>query len=132
MPKRYISVDHLFLPARCPLPSSISLPASPVTTLIFGAVTGLLWLSTVPPTSALVALMFGTRWLAMLFGFAFLSHQIGGFLGVWLGGLVFDPWLLRSGVVAGSRLRRRFGDHQPADRRRAGRPPRGRRRLSCH
>ena len=50
--------------------------------MIFGAVTGLLWLSTVPPTSALVAVMFGTRWLAMLFGFAFFSHQVGGFLGV--------------------------------------------------
>ena len=55
--------------------------------MIFGAVTGLLWLSTVPPTSGLVALMFGTRWLTMLFGFAFFSHQVGGFLGVWLGGL---------------------------------------------
>ena len=43
-----------------------------------------------PPTSALVAVMFGTRWLAMLFGFAFFSHQVGGFLGVWLGGLVFE------------------------------------------
>jgi predicted MFS family arabinose efflux permease len=53
-------------------------------------VTGLLWLSTVPPTSGLVAVMFGTRWLAMLFGIAFLSHQVGGFLGVWLGGIVFD------------------------------------------
>ena len=51
---------------------------------------GLLWLSTVPPTSALVALMFGTRWLAMLFGFAFFSHQVGGFLGVWLGGILFE------------------------------------------
>jgi hypothetical protein len=44
----------------------------------------------VPPTSGLVALMFGTRWLAMLFGFAFFSHQVGGFLGVWLGGIVFE------------------------------------------
>ena len=63
-----------------------------MTTLIFGAVTGLLWLSTVPPTSGLVAVMFGTRWLAMLFGFAFFSHQVGGFLGVWLGGIVFDTY----------------------------------------
>ena len=63
---------------------------SPAATLIFGAVTGLLWLSTVPPTSGLVAVMFGTRWLTMLFGFAFFSHQVGGFLGVWLGGIVFE------------------------------------------
>ncbi len=55
------------------------LPPSAVVTLIFGAVLGLLWLSTVPPTSGLVAVMFGTRWLAMLFGFAFFSHQVGGF-----------------------------------------------------
>jgi hypothetical protein len=67
----------------------IVLPASTASTLVFGAVTGLLWLSTVPPTSGLVALMFGTRWLTMLFGFAFFSHQVGGFLGVWLGGLAF-------------------------------------------
>ena len=60
--------------------------------MIFGAVTGLLWLSTVPPTSSLVAIMFGTRWLAMLFGFAFFSHQVGGFLGVLLGGYVFDTY----------------------------------------
>ena len=51
---------------------------------------GLLWLSTVPPTNALVALMFGTRWLTMLAGFAFFSHQVGGFLGVWLGGFLFE------------------------------------------
>ena len=57
------------------------LPPSAPVTLLFGAVLGLLWLSTVPPTSGLVALMFGTRWLAMLFGFAFFSHQVGGFLG---------------------------------------------------
>ena len=55
-----------------------------------GVITGLTWLSTVPPTSGLVAVMFGTRWLAMLYGFAFFSHQVGGFLGVWLGGVVFD------------------------------------------
>ena len=51
---------------------------------------GLLWLSTIPPTSALVAIMFGTRWLTMLLGFAFFSHQVGGFLGVWLGGVLFE------------------------------------------
>jgi len=68
----------------------VLLPPSTLATLSFGATMGLLWLSTVPPTSALVALMFGTRWLAMLFGFAFFSHQVGGFLGVWLGGILFE------------------------------------------
>jgi predicted MFS family arabinose efflux permease len=58
--------------------------------LVFAATMGLLWLSTVPPTSALVALMFGTRYMAMLYGFAFFSHQVGGFLGVWLGGVLYE------------------------------------------
>ncbi len=58
--------------------------------LIFSAVMGLLWLSTVPPTVALCARNFGVRWLATIFGLVFLAHQIGGFTGAWLGGLVFD------------------------------------------
>ncbi len=89
MPKRYI-LSVIYFVRALSIVAFIMLPASPVATLIFGAVTGLLWLSTVPPTSGLVALMFGTRWLTMLFGFAFFSHQVGGFLGVWLGGLVFE------------------------------------------
>jgi MFS family permease len=91
MPKRYI-LSIIYFARALSIIVFITLPASPVTTLIFGAVTGLLWLSTVPPTSALVAVMFGTRWLAMLFGFAFFSHQVGGFLGVLLGGFVFDSY----------------------------------------
>jgi len=51
---------------------------------------GLMWLSTVPPTNGIIVVMFGTRWLAMLSGVTFFSHQVGGFLGVWLGGVVFD------------------------------------------
>ena len=89
MPKRYI-LSFIYFARALSIVAFILLPASPVTTLIFGAVTGLLWLSTVPPTSALIAVMFGTRWLAMLFGFAFFSHQVGGFLGVWLGGFAFE------------------------------------------
>ena len=91
MPKRYL-LSAIYFARAISILVFISLPANPVTTLIFGAVTGLLWLSTVPPTSGLVAVMFGTRWLAMLFGFAFFSHQVGGFLGVWLGGFVFDTY----------------------------------------
>jgi len=89
MPKRYI-LSFIYFGRALAVVVFISLPASPTATLIFGAVTGLLWLSTVPPTSGLVALMFGTKWLTMLFGFAFFSHQVGGFLGVWLGGLLFE------------------------------------------
>jgi MFS family permease len=89
MPKRYI-LSIIYFARALSIVAFIVLPASPTATLVFGAVTGLLWLSTVPPTSALVAVMFGTRWLTTLFGFAFFSHQIGGFLGVWLGGVVFE------------------------------------------
>lgn len=60
------------------------------TVLVFSALMGLLWLSTVPPTVALVARNFGTRWLATIFGLVFLGHQVGGFAGAWVGGLVFD------------------------------------------
>jgi len=66
-------------------------PTAPVV-LTFAAVMGLLWLSTVPLTSGLVVVMFGTQHLATLFGFVFFSHQLGSFLGVWLGGIVFDQY----------------------------------------
>jgi predicted MFS family arabinose efflux permease len=88
-PKRFI-LSFIYFGRALAVVAFITLPATTTGTLIFGAVTGLLWLSTVPPTSGLVALMFGTRWLTMLFGFAFFSHQVGGFLGVWLGGLLFE------------------------------------------
>jgi len=89
LPKRYILSAIYFIRALS-IVAFISFPVTPVSAVLFGAISGLTWLSTVPPTSALVALMFGTRWLATLYGFAFVSHQIGGFLGVWLGGLVFE------------------------------------------
>jgi len=57
---------------------------------IFASVMGLLWLSTVPPTNATVAQIFGVAHLSMLGGFVFFSHQIGSFMGVWLGGLLYD------------------------------------------
>jgi MFS family permease len=89
LPKRYILSTIYFTRALATL-AFISFPVTPFSAIAFGAVSGLTWLSTVPPTSALVALMFGTRWLATLYGFAFVSHQVGGFLGVWLGGIVFE------------------------------------------
>jgi predicted MFS family arabinose efflux permease len=91
MPKRYILSAIYFTRALATV-AFISLPITPVSAIAFGAVSGLLWLSTVPPTSALVSLMFGTRWFATLYGFAFVSHQAGGFLGVWLGGIVFEKF----------------------------------------
>ena len=68
----------------------ISMPISPLSVYVFAALMGLLWLSTVPVTSALVAQIFGVAHLSMLSGFVFLSHQLGSFLGVWLGGWVYD------------------------------------------
>lgn len=65
-------------------------PLSPGSVYVFSAVMGLLWLSTVPPTNAVVAQIFGVQYMSMLGGFVFLSHQVGSFLGVWLGGKLYD------------------------------------------
>jgi predicted MFS family arabinose efflux permease len=91
LPKRYILSTIYFIRALATV-AFISFPITPTSAILFGAISGLTWLSTVPPTSALVALMFGTRWFATLYGFAFVSHQIGGFLGAWLGGIVFEKF----------------------------------------
>jgi MFS family permease len=89
MPRRYILATIYFARALVTL-AFILLPPSPTTAILFAIVSGLLWLSTVPPTSSLVALMFGVKNMAMLYGFAFFSHQVGGFLGVWLGGILYE------------------------------------------
>ena len=65
-------------------------PATPTTIVIFSIVIGILWLSTVAPTNGLVAVMFGTRYLGMLGGIVFFSHQLGSFLGIWMGGVLYD------------------------------------------
>jgi len=65
-------------------------PPSVLSALIFGATFGYLWLSTVPPTSGIVGHIFGTKYIALLYGFVFLSHQVGSFLGAYLGGLFHD------------------------------------------
>lgn len=68
----------------------IALPITPTTVLLFSAGMGALWLATVPLTSGLVAHIYGLRYMGTLYGFVFLSHQIGSFLGVWLGGRLYD------------------------------------------
>jgi MFS family permease len=90
-PKRYI-LSVIYFARAMSIVAFISFPITTFSAIAFGVVTGLTWLSTVPPTSSLVALMFGTRWLATLYGFAFFSHQVGGFLGVLLGGMVFEKF----------------------------------------
>jgi MFS family permease len=89
IPKRYI-LSAIYFTRALSIAAFVMLPTSVPLTFAFAVITGITWLSTVPPTSGLVAVMFGTRWLAMLYGFAFFSHQVGGFLGVWLGGIVFE------------------------------------------
>ena len=65
-------------------------PLTPVSVYLFSAFMGLLWLSTVPPTNAVLVQIFGVAHMSMLGGFVFLSHQVGSFLGVWLGGYLYD------------------------------------------
>ncbi|MDP2257660.1 MAG: MFS transporter, partial [Polaromonas sp.] len=68
----------------------LAAPLSPASVYIFSSLMGLLWLSTVPPTNAMVAQIFGIQHMSMLSGFIFFSHQIGSFMGVWLGGYLYD------------------------------------------
>jgi len=89
MPNRYLLSIIYFVRAAAIL-AFIWFPTTPFTCIAFGATMGLMWLATVPPTNALIVVMFGTRWLATLSGVSFFVHQIGGFLGAWIGGIVFD------------------------------------------
>lgn len=83
-------LSYLYLARSVVIAIFILGPKSEASVLIFAAIMGLLWLSTVPLTSGLVAQIFGPRYLTTLFGIVFLSHQVGSFFGAWLGGLVFD------------------------------------------
>jgi predicted MFS family arabinose efflux permease len=109
MPKRYI-LSFIYFARAVVIAVFLWLPLSAVTVYAFAMALGLLWLSTVPATNGIVAQIFGVRYLAMLSGVTFFSHQIGSFLGAWLGGFMFDRtgsydlvWYLSIalGVVAG-------------------------------
>ncbi len=109
LPKRYLLSGIYFTRAMF-ITLFLLAPASPMTVYLFSAAMGLLWLSTVPLTNGLVAGIFGVRYLSMLSGFVFLSHQVGSFLGVWLGGYLYTidgnyqtVWLITIalGVFAG-------------------------------
>ena len=91
MPKRHL-LAWIYFGRSVAILAFILLPPSPTTAILFGVVIGLFWLSTIPPTSSLVMLMFGTKYMAMLYGFAFFSHQVGGFLGVLLGGVLYEAF----------------------------------------
>jgi len=89
MPKKNILAGIYFARALV-IAIFIAVPLTPLSVYIFSAIMGMLWLSTVPPTNAAVAQIFGIQHLSMLSGFIFFSHQIGSFMGVWLGGYLYD------------------------------------------
>ena len=109
MPKRYI-LSFIYFARAIVIALFVFLPLSAASVYAFAIGLGFLWLSTVPATNGIVAQVFGVRYLAMLSGFTFLSHQIGSFLGAWLGGKLYDAtgsydivWYLSIalGVIAG-------------------------------
>lgn len=89
MAKRHI-LAFIYLARAVVISIFLIVPLSPMSVYVFAAVMGVLWLSTVPPTNAMVAQIFGVAHMSMLGGFVFFSHQIGSFMGVWLGGYLYD------------------------------------------
>jgi predicted MFS family arabinose efflux permease len=89
LPKRYI-LSSIYLLRSVAIVIFLGVPLTPWSVYIFSAVMGVLWLSTVPPTNAVIAQIFGVQYLSMLGGLVFLSHQVGSFLGAWLGGKIYD------------------------------------------
>ena len=76
----------------------LAMPVSILSIMLFSAGMGFLWLATVPPTSGLVALFFGTRYMSFLYGIVFLSHQLGSFSGVWLGAWLYEHYGTYNGI----------------------------------
>jgi len=89
MPKKYI-LSAIYALRSVAILVFISVPLTPSSVYVFASVIGFLWLSTVPPTNAVIAQIFGVQYMSMLGGSVFFSHQVGSFLGVWLGGRLYD------------------------------------------
>ena len=89
IPKKYL-LTSIYILRSLVIAAFITFPISPLTVVLFACAVGFLWLSTVPATLGLVAQIFGTRYMAMLYGVVYMSHQFGSFTGVWLGGSIFD------------------------------------------
>lgn len=89
MQKKYI-LSSIYALRSVAIVVFLSVPLTPWSVYVFASVMGFLWLSTVPPTNAVIAQIFGVQYMSMLGGFVFLSHQVGSFLGVWLGGKLYD------------------------------------------
>ena len=89
LPKKYL-LTGIYATRSLVIALFLLAPLSPLSVYLFASTMGLLWLSTIPLTNGIVGVVFGVRYLAMLSGFVFFSHQIGSFFGVWLGGLIYD------------------------------------------
>ena len=85
-----VTLSFIYFGRAVAIAALVMAPVSELTIYLFAGTMGLLWLSTVPLTTGIVAQIFGLKFMATLFGIVFLSHQLGSFLGVWLGGLLFD------------------------------------------
>lgn len=110
LPKKYL-LAGIYTARTIVAAAFILLPITPLSVVVFSAVMGALWLATVPLTSGLIAHLYGLRYMGTLYGIVFFSHQIGGFLGVWLGGRMYDTygdytfvWWIGVGVGAFSAL----------------------------
>lgn len=90
-PKR-VPLAMIYLARTLIIAAFITLPVTSTSALVFGAAMGFFWLGTIPLTSGLIVTFFGPRYLATLYGFVFLSHQVGSFLGAWLGGRLYDTF----------------------------------------
>lgn len=122
-PKRYL-LSAIYLLRAIVIVAFVSLPLSPMTVYAFSLIIGTLWLSTVPLTNGLIAQMFGVGYLSMLAGVVFFNHQLGSFLGAWMGGYLFDrtgsytvAWLIAAGFGVFAAL-----VHLPIDERPLARP----------
>ena len=88
--EKRVGLSYIYFMRCFPFLGLLFLPTTPASVIVFSALLGLFWLSTVPLTSGLVGLFFGTQWVSMLYGFVFLSHQLGSFTGLWLAGWSYD------------------------------------------
>ena len=122
--KKYL-LAQIYLARTIVAAAFILAPMTPATVLLFSALMGALWLATVPLTSGLVAEIWGIRYMGTLYGIVFFSHQLGAFLGVWLGGRLYDiTGTYTAGLVGRRRRRRLLRPRPPAD-------PRAPRRPAC-
>jgi len=88
--ERRVALSFIYFMRSFAFLALLFLPLTPWLIIAISALLGLFWLSTVPLTSSLVSIFFGTQWMSMLFGFVFLSHQLGSFIGLWLAGTLYD------------------------------------------